>query len=100
MVSRLTGQLLVDRRNRPAGRLEAEIEGLGKGGQLLAQTERLFQPRLLMARVQTLRVGPARNGCVIRQQVRRGRRSAARGVDEIEPDRVTQQGELGWGGDG
>jgi hypothetical protein len=53
-----------------------------------------------MAGVQTLRVGPSGNGCIVRQQVRRDRGSAARGVDEIKPDGVTQQGELGLSGDG
>jgi hypothetical protein len=100
MVTRLTGQLLVNGRYSPSGRLEAEIEGLGQCGQPLAQAERLLQQRLLMAGVQTLRVGPSGNGCIVRQQVRRDRGSAARGVDEIKPDRVTQQDELGLSDDG
>ena len=51
-----------------------------------------------MGRTQTLHVGPARNGRIVRKEIRR-RRSTSRRVDEIEPNRVTQQGELGWGDD-
>jgi hypothetical protein len=100
MVTRLTGQLLVDGCNSASGRLEAEIEGLGQCSKTLAEAQRFLQQRLLMAGVQTLRAGPSGNGCIVRQQVRRDRGSAARGVDEIKPDGVTQQGELGLSGDG
>ena len=99
MLARLPGELLVDGSNGSSRGLQAEIECLGQGGQPLAQAKRLRQQRRLMVGMQTLHVGPARNGCIVRQQIRRRRGAASRRVDEIEPDRVTQQGELGWGGD-
>ena len=43
MVTRLTGQLLVNGRNSPSRRLEAKIEGVGQCGQPLAQAERFLQ---------------------------------------------------------
>ena len=99
MVARLPGELLVDGRDGRSGGLQAKIECLGQCGQPLAKAQRFRQERRLMAGVQTLHLRPARNGRIVRQQIRRGRGSASRRVDEIEPDRVTQQGELGLGDD-
>ena len=64
------------------------------------QAKRLGQQGRLMAGMQILHVGPTRHGGIVRQQIRRSRGSASCRVDEIEPDRVTQQGELGLGDDG
>ena len=52
-----------------------------------------------MAGMQTLHVGPARNGRIVRKEIRRSRGSASRRVDEIEPNRVTQQSKPGLGDD-
>ncbi len=99
MVARLPGELLVDGRNGRSGRLQAQVECLGQCRQPLAKAKRFRQKERLMAGVQTLHLRPTRNGGIVRQQIRRGRGSASRRVHEIEPDRVTQQGELGLGDD-
>jgi hypothetical protein len=100
MVAGLPGELLIDGRNGRSGGLQAKVECLGQCGQPLAKPKRFRQKRRLMAGVQTLHLRPTRNGRIVRQQIRRDQRSASRRIDEIEPDRVTQQGELGLGDDG
>jgi hypothetical protein len=99
MLPRFPGELLDDGGNGPSRGLQAEIKGFGQGRQPLAQAKRFAQQGRLMAGMQILHAGPARHGGIVRQQIRRGRGSASCRVDEIEPDRVTQQGELGVGDD-
>jgi len=79
--------------------LQSEIQRFSQGSEPLAQGKDLFQPGSLGAGVQSLSLSPAQNRGIIRQQVGWCQGTAARRVDEIQPDRVTQKGELRLGYD-
>ena len=94
MTARLTRQLLIDRRDRAGRRLQAQVQRRRERGKPVAKLERLVQAREVAIGVEALRLGPAQHGGVVCQEVGRRRDAALRGVDEIQPDRVAQQGEL------
>jgi hypothetical protein len=94
MAAGLLGELLIDRNDRAGRRLQAKVQGNCQRVQALAQPERLIQRGKRAIGVEALCPGPAEQGSVIRQQVRRRWSAAVGSVDEIQPDRIAQQGEL------
>lgn len=94
MAAGLMGELLIDRDDRAGRRLQAEVERNGQRVQPLAEPERLIQRGKRAIGVEALRLSPAEQGGLIRQQVRRRWGAAVGSVDEIQPDRIAQQGEL------
>ena len=94
MAARLLRELLIDRDDRAGRRLHTEVQRNGQRVQALPEPERLIQRGKRAIGVEGLRLGPAEQGSVIRQQVRRRWGAAVGSVDEIQPDRIAQQGEL------
>jgi hypothetical protein len=97
---RLACELRIDSGNCTCGRLQSGIESLGQCRQPISEAQDLLQLGQVMARVQTLGFGPSHEGSMIGQEIRRGRSAPPSRVYEVQPDRITQQGELTLRDDG
>jgi hypothetical protein len=94
MVALLLRQVVVDGADRSGGRLEAGVERVCQGREALTKIERVLQRRAVAVQAKTLGLGPAQDGRLVRQQVRRCWTPASRSVHEVEPDGVAQKGEF------
>jgi hypothetical protein len=87
-------QLLVDGGDGARRGLQAAMQGLGQSAEAVAQLQHERHRRRASIEIDVLRGRPAEEGGLVLEKIRRSKVSPARRIDEIEPERVAQQGEF------
>src|SRR4051812_41645194 len=95
MMSSADRKMLINGCDRGSWRLKSGVKRLGQGYEPFTKANRHANRRRTPVQLESLGRCPAEKGRIVSQKIRGGDGAATGGVDEIEPERIAQQSELG-----